>query len=101
MWALQSRLESLPSSRAAGPHFLWRLSGQRDVRALGVEPGCVKAELAPHPCERQRYEQEPSALVLHRPDKALDNGNARRATFNNENGLLRGGQNTYLERLSA
>jgi hypothetical protein len=76
MRPLRSRLESALSPTAARPDFLWSFSGKRHVRTLGVEPGRVQVELAPYPGKRQRREQEPRALILHRSDEALDDGDA-------------------------
>ena len=47
------------------------------MRPQRVVPDFVQTDLAPHRRERQRNENAPSTLLLHRTDEAFDNGDAR------------------------
>ncbi len=80
MRPFRSRLEPSPSRRPACIDFARCLPCEAHVGPLRVVPDLVQADLVPHRGERQRNENAPSTLLLHRTDEAFNNGDARGLT---------------------
>lgn len=71
--------DTTPPSSSSREDFARRPAVQCRVRPMLVVPAGVEAQLAPDRGKRHRSEQQPSeALLLHRSDEPLDNGDAVR-----------------------
>ncbi len=80
VWPMGARLQPSPSCRSVRPDFTRRLPGERRMRSVCVVPDRVQTDFAANRRERRRNEKPPRALLLHRSDESLNDGNARRLT---------------------